>query len=230
MKIFPISFICAFASLYLSSPSNACFQKDSQLTFSKLENVSSTTTDALNAELELIQDQFLEPNLKCGLSVSIDPSLDASELNPSERVRRIVGGREATVENSWPWIVAIYANDYPLANETNLHRTLWFKCAGTLINQRFVLTSAYCLQGFQPTQLFVLIGGNSLELNGMSDLKRVDKIKIHEWYAKEFRKNDIALIKLKHHVAFSPSINSICLPSSRDPALINNMNVVVVGW
>ena len=157
---------------------------------------------------------------------TLSPSLDPLELNSDStphRLKRIVAGEKANV-NSWPWVVGVYIRE---------HGESYFRCAGALIDKRFVLTSAYCVHGIPIDSVVVSIGSSLLSSNSNNGrFENVDGIKVHDDYSfdDEHRENDIALLRLKKSVIFSPIISSICLPKSPDPTLIYEKNVVVAGW
>lgn len=162
---------------------------------------------------------------RCGLA-AIGPSLDPYELNRAiklkihnnhHRNKRIVNGDKAAV-NSWPWLVRIYLREHDDSN---------FRCVGTLIDKRFVLTSAYCVYGLPIQHLFVSAG--SSEITG-GKLYGVDVIKIPNDYSGVTRQNDIAILKLKSPAMLSASAGTICLPAKHDATVIYNKNVVVAGW
>lgn len=171
---------------------------------------------------------------RCG-QASLGASLDPYELNPSltstssasllasamkkhKHSRRMINGERANVD-SWPWIVGIYIKQH---DDSNL------RCAGSLIDKRFVLTSAYCVHGVPLQNLFVSAG--SSDITG-GKFYAVEVVKIPGDYSNDqARENDIAILKLKKPVVLSSNANTICLPSKRDRTVVYNKNLVVAGW
>jgi hypothetical protein len=164
-------------------------------------------------------DNVIVPNERCGLT-NFDPSLDPTELLDSFQPQgRIVNGE--VVSASLPWMVGIY-------RKMN-GATIEFRCSGALINERFVLTSAYCVSGLSKSQIAVSVGSTKLQTN-ISSMILVDAVKMHEYFSAEFRNNDIALVKLKRNVIYSSEINSICLPATNNVETVLNKNLIVAGW
>jgi secreted trypsin-like serine protease len=84
-------------------------------------------------------------------------------------------------------------------------------CGGTLINERYVLTSGHCISKFPKkwTLSHVKLGG----INSTDDVAVVNSI-VHDEYVTSSgdQKNDIALLKLEKNVQFTDKIQPICLP------------------
>ncbi len=64
----------------------------------------------------------------CGLAAVVGKALGKG------RTKRIVGGNNG-VPGAWPWSVAIYSSGV-------------YKCGGTLISDKLILTAAHCLKGY----------------------------------------------------------------------------------
>ncbi|XP_042143689.1 enteropeptidase-like [Ixodes scapularis] len=157
---------------------------------------------------------------------------------------RIINGTEAT-PGHWPWMVGLYnAEDQ-------------FKCGGVLISRQFVLTAAHCYRNKNTTGYLSARLGSTKKTNSTVHcqrnsgknvhLERSDRTVIHEDLEDQvicmevdhvcvplqdnctlFMK-DIALLKLKEPVNFTPYIQPICLPEhcEEPPA---NASIYVVGW
>lgn len=161
--------------------------------------------------------------------VILAPSLDPSELNVEaqnlprnlnrHRWSRIVSGEHVNA-NSWPWVIGIYIRE---------HGEMFFRCAGALIDERYVLTSAYCVASIPVSHLTVAAGSSVLSSGRFYS---VHGVRAHKEYSNQnqIRNNDIALLRLKKSVAFSESLNTICMPPSIDHTVVYNKNVVVAGW
>ncbi|XP_030246494.1 serine protease grass-like, partial [Drosophila navojoa] len=111
------------------------------------------------------------------------------------------GGHELSIL-SRPWMALL------MFRENNVER---FRCAGTLITERFVLTAAHCFNEGKPQ--FVRLGEYKISnetdcgiLKGkyvcappVEDIK-IDEIIKHENFSQHTGLNDIALIKLSEKV------------------------------
>ncbi|KAM5314452.1 serine protease 46-like [Glossophaga mutica] len=112
---------------------------------------------------------------------------------------RVVNGKVVDV-GKWPWQVSI------------LFLGMYI-CSGSLVHHQWVLTAAHCLQSsMEPSQYSVMVGVQHLPENGTQ--LPLSHIVIHENF-KNFMSNDIALLKLKDPIAWSPLVQPICLPSPR---------------
>ncbi|CAG9798203.1 unnamed protein product [Chironomus riparius] len=135
--------------------------------------------------------------------------------------KNIVGG-DLTEPREFPHQVAIgYQQDSQSPIE--------FKCGGSLISDRLVLTAAHCVNIESPK--IVRLGRVSLvpDVYDYAPIvdKRVQKINIHPNYSRGTRLNDIALIHLSKVVKFSDHIQPICLSGPRD---LTHKNMTVTGF
>lgn len=160
---------------------------------------------------------------------------------------RIVGGQNASI-GQYPWLVN-------LGYKQNNRGDNLFKCGGTLIGSRHVLTAAHCViqlpRGFELS--VVRVGEHDLSKdidcgdNGgfcappPQDFQ-VEAVIPHESYGKPASfQNDIAIIKLSRDVLINEVVSPICLPYNNDDDnyLTNRINInedefeidtVVAGW
>ncbi|NP_001166078.1 serine protease 37 precursor [Nasonia vitripennis] len=112
---------------------------------------------------------------------------------------RIVGGHE-TMVNEYPWVALL----------TYKGR---FYCGASVINSKYVLTAAHCVDRFQKTLMGVRIlehDRNSTQETMTKDY-RVQEIIRHAGYSTVNYNNDIALIKIDGEFEFDNRMKPVCL-------------------
>ncbi|CAG0885973.1 unnamed protein product [Darwinula stevensoni] len=125
--------------------------------------------------------------------------------------------------DEWPWQVAIYS-----VNEQSII------CGGALIREKWVLTSAGCLNKFQdPRILFVrlekLHSNESRDDQSMEPMK-VSKIILHDDFNAENYDSNVALLKLRKRAELSQRVQLVCLPSEPWVNLKEGTRGWVVNW
>lgn len=131
-------------------------------------------------------------------------------------VALIVGGKPAA-PGEFPFMAAIYFDDGE------------WKCGGTLISERFVLTAAHCFKhNNRPTKvkLGVLFLNKPDESGDLTEIE-IDRIITHPGYRPPKKYNDIALLKLKKDVIFTKFVRPACLWSQPST---NERKAVATGW
>ncbi|KAH8363619.1 hypothetical protein KR084_012355 [Drosophila pseudotakahashii] len=101
-------------------------------------------------------------------------------------------GEYKNIHIPFPWLVTV-------RNRKNST----FICAGTLINERFVLTASSCIK--KHTDLNVRLVENNINLKYEEIV--VEKATLH----RSPELNDIALLKLRRNVVYKPHIQPICI-------------------
>lgn len=113
-----------------------------------------------------------------------------------------------------------------------------FLCGGSLINDRYILTSARCVHMFPPDMLAVSLGSpRNLTAAGhrsphVPPLLSVQRVIVHEKYMRFFRWrrkhvfNDVALLRLTDPIKLEDPFVPICLPTSDS----KDAEVSVAGW
>ncbi|KAL6262141.1 hypothetical protein P5V15_007238 [Pogonomyrmex californicus] len=129
---------------------------------------------------------------------------------------RIVGGVE-TLVNQYPWMVLLMYRGQ-------------FYCGGTVINSRYVLTAAHCIDRFDANKLTVRILEHDWNLTNETKTQdfKVEKVIMHSGYSTTNYNNDIALIKLKNIIKFQGPMRPVCLPDQ--VKTFAGKKGIVTGW
>ncbi len=123
---------------------------------------------------------------------------------------RVIGGKKAEA-GSWPWVAALMSPVDP-----------YQYCAGTLIAPEWVLTAAHCL----PREGDRVVIGRQDLLSDQGESRTISLVLTHAAYDKQYRENDIALVKLSR-TSNQPA------PSLVDPQETHaqpGTTGTVVGW
>jgi len=160
------------------------------------------------------------------------PNADFGECGKRITVSNIVGGRRAKI-GEYPWMALLgYDSPNVAGNE------IFYVCGGSLINKKYVLTAAHCIDTGEGRPVEVVLGEHVVGKD--PDCSKKDPTKcnppvirrnldqqrdiiVHEGYDKKANyKHDIALIRINDPVPLfqeNPQIsaaNPICLPWSED--------------
>jgi len=145
---------------------------------------------------------------------------DGASCGISNPVGRIVGGQDALM-GQFPWLVNLGYR------QQGKQGTL-FKCGGTLIGRRYVLTAAHCVTELPRNFKLEVIRVGEHDLDKDIDCDDdfcapppqdidVDEVIFHKSYGKpKAFQNDIAVIKLARNVTENAFVQSICLPFNDD--------------
>ncbi|XP_018568841.1 serine protease easter-like [Anoplophora glabripennis] len=151
---------------------------------------------------------------------------------------RIVGGSVADL-GEFPWLALL---QYPS------NRGIQSGCGGTLINSRYVVTAAHCVdmqilknRGLGQVRQIVLgeydtrnktdciYMGTGQDCADPPEIYGVESIIPHKMYTSSATQHDIALLRLDKEVTFTDYIKPICLPT-KSSTLKGNETFIIAGW
>ncbi|XP_050095404.1 serine protease easter-like isoform X2 [Anopheles aquasalis] len=136
----------------------------------------------------------------------------------------------------YPWMVVLQYSKNGAQRDS---------CGGSLINNRYVLTAAHCMQardGWMLSKVRLGEQDKSKEIdcivysNGEKSCAdppvdvAIESTVVHSQYNPSKLLHDIALIRMVHYVEFSYSIQPICLPVRQDVRNLSLQKYIVTGW
>ncbi|XP_063239999.1 trypsin-1-like [Bacillus rossius redtenbacheri] len=137
------------------------------------------------------------------------PSSGVVEISPL-----IVNGTAASA-GEYPYVVSI--------QKFGIHY-----CAGTIVNEDWILTAAHCVDDELASDLVVVAGSVRLSQGGVA--RGVDYYLKHSRFnASNAYENDIAVIKLASPLAMSASVRTVALPAAVQHTP-GGVVATVVGW
>ncbi|XP_017462117.1 PREDICTED: serine protease gd-like [Rhagoletis zephyria] len=151
-------------------------------------------------------------------------SLDAICGREASVIRGFVYGGIEVARGQFPWLTAIYKKDTD---------ALSFKCGGSLISRRTVISAAHCFRRLRAEQIVLFFGRHDLENYSEEGIvaRDVDKLLIHPEYQNDKPNADIALLHIEPLETLSQYIHPICLwRESVEISSIVGKTATVVGW
>jgi len=149
---------------------------------------------------------------------------DTDSCGISSPIGRIVGGQDAIL-GQFPWLVN-------LGYQQDGRAGTLFKCGGTLVGKRHVVTAAHCVTELPRNFKLSVIRVGEHDLDKEEDCIGegagkvcapppqdipVERVIFHESYGKpKSFQNDIAVIKLARNVTENQFVQPICLPFKDD--------------
>lgn len=176
-------------------------------------------TNVGTSNAKIINVRKIHPNLKL---------LPQENCGSTSMTMRITSGKRTSI-GEFPWMALI-------AYDTE--EGIDFKCGGSLINDRYVLTAAHCIL---DTTIGVRLG--EFNINTIEDCEGsscappvqdfyIDTVIIHPNFDKKNLHNDIALLRLSTKVNMTyDNVQPICLPTSDEElSELENKMLTVTGW
>lgn len=138
---------------------------------------------------------------------------------------KIIGGVTA-IKGEFPWQMSIRQRKAGGSGTKHF-------CGGALLNDRWVLTAAHCIQDQRgnrlvASQLFVRAGEHNEHLHEGTEIQvRVTHVYVHPQYTHLHR--DVALLRLAKRLRMSRYVQPVCLPDA-NMKLHVRMNCTISGW
>lgn len=207
-RLFNDSVICFCADGYtLAEDGESCVPTDpypcGQIKTKKTKREASSYGSIHNSTYDGIDDDMFVDYFQ-NLSVpALEPSTetshneDNSDSNPDTRV---VGGTECAL-GECPWQALL------------LDQEGEGFCGGTILNQRYILTAAHCIN--QTKSVKVVVGAvHRTEEDRSGMVYVVERILTHPKFELQTYNFDIALIELRDPIQFSENVKAACLPTA----------------
>lgn len=145
--------------------------------------------------------------------------LALAESDSRSKYARIVGGRDAT---DVPWIVpfihhktgSVYGNQF---------------CAGTIINESWVLTAAHCTINREPSRFYIWAGVVDLRDTSSGQSRDILTIHSHEDYNSRTLVNDISVIELESPLELNDDVVAIDIANVGNPE-DTGQEYSIAGW
>ncbi|XP_077065058.1 transmembrane protease serine 13a [Siphateles boraxobius] len=126
-------------------------------------------------------------------------SLECTDCGKQQSASKIIGGTASKL-GQWPWQVSLHFNGR-------------HACGGSLISPDFVVSAAHCFQSSLANSGNWRVYVGTISQNTPQAPLIVKKIIVNTNYNRNTNDYDIALLKLTSPVAFSNTIQPICLPT-----------------
>ncbi|XP_050458389.1 chymotrypsinogen B-like [Cataglyphis hispanica] len=134
---------------------------------------------------------------------------------------RVTGGSEAP-EASYPYIVSL---------QWNINNVHYHFCAGSILNNQWILTAAHCLHEIflvGINNVVVKAGKHNIQIvESTEQIVQIEQIFKHEKYLSSYTFYDIGLIKLKNPLKFTKEIQAIELSQAENESI---KTAYLCGW
>lgn len=154
------------------------------------------------------------------------------QLDNAYTVTPLIFGGDQIERGQWPWLTALY---------TYMDNALSFRCGGSLISTKLVLTAAHCVRGrdmqtIRIDDFQVYLGQHNLKrLHDPGSVpSSLSAIHVHPDFLKDPKGSydaDIAILVMEQTITYSRFIQPVCLwGGDVDESKVFGKTGVVVGW
>ncbi|XP_055616070.1 serine protease 7-like isoform X2 [Toxorhynchites rutilus septentrionalis] len=215
--------ICTLESTTSTSYHICCDERALQTASASPTTSTTTTTAATPAEPGIANDIANHPNFRL---------LDSAGCGRSNLDDKIAfGERAAMYQYTW-MAMLIYRSasgqDGP-------------ECGGTVINSRYVMTAAHCIDGQIERLQYVRLGEYDTRTDPDCDeymdcappfqRYNVEEYKVHPNFTRVVRSgNDIGLLRMNRNIVFDSDVTPICLPYTAALIRFDPTLYWITGW
>ncbi|XP_064212266.1 trypsin-1 [Tribolium castaneum] len=131
--------------------------------------------------------------------------------------KRIVGGVE-TLINEYPWMTALTYNNR-------------FYCGASVINSKYLITAAHCVNGFSKDRLAAVFldHDRSNYFETQTFTRTISRVYRHRYYGSGGTyNNDIAILKLEKELNITGLLRPVCLPPTGKS--FTGFKGIAIGW
>ena len=139
-------------------------------------------------------------------------------------------------ETIWPWLVYVHMQQLKHNSNTELGVER-FLCVGTLVSGDSVLTTASCVHALSLESVRVSVrfagdptGATFGQETNTEGRMHVESMSVHRKFEPAIKKNDLAVLKLAHHVNFTSTLYPACLAARNVGWDETNNTLLTVGW
>ncbi|XP_031636079.1 serine protease persephone-like, partial [Contarinia nasturtii] len=144
-----------------------------------------------------------------------------SQFPTVQRVTSYLTQGDLAEEGEFPWMAAlVYVAGLKIS----------FRCGGTIISERYIMTAAHCTSAYPP--VLVRLGKVNRADESASNYQieyYIKNIIRHPNYSMRTYKNDIALLQLRNRILFNDNIRPACLYTDMGD-IDNRTKLIVTGW
>ncbi|OXU20082.1 hypothetical protein TSAR_001452 [Trichomalopsis sarcophagae] len=101
-------------------------------------------------------------------------------------------------------------------------------CGGSIINKRWILTAAHCLERRSPRDVQVQVGSNKLSGDNGSEIYQSEYVTYHRKWDIDTITYDIGLLRLDRDIVFTPKVQPIALVNY--DIIEAGASAVLSGW
>ncbi|XP_067641419.1 serine protease persephone-like isoform X2 [Eurosta solidaginis] len=189
-------------------------------------DIFNTTTSYIKTETNLVGINDARGNFGAQERKAVKACRLLNEYSEPYTVPHILGG-SPVAPGEYPHMAAI---GYASINEGGPPYEI--RCGGTLIDKRFVLTAAHCVNRRDVIPIIVRLGvtdfSSADQMQNSIDVP-IETVHIHKDYNSLQKYDDIAIIELKNEIEYSSLVFPACLHTDlTDPPANAQLNVT--GW